>query len=121
MIPKSIRYLFSIPFIIIVCYSVYLGSKYSSIPEIIPIQGYGKTTGGSGSKLFLFSPIILNLIILLFIWRIIKDPGKINFTFENKDENHKKETFTVQLVLVIISIFITVFTTLLLFSDVVYK
>lgn len=121
MIPKSIRYLFSIPFIIIICYSVYLVSKYNSIPEIIPIQGYGKTTGGSGSKLFLFSPIILNLIILLFIWRIIKDPGKINFTFENKEENHKKETFTVQLVLVIIAIFITVFTTLLLFSDVVYK
>ncbi|ANF50985.1 hypothetical protein A0O34_10855 [Chryseobacterium glaciei] len=121
MIPKSIRYLFSIPFIIIVCYSVYLLSRYNSIPEIIPIHGYGRSTGGSGSKLFLFSPIILNMIILLFIWRIIKNPGKINFTFENKDENYKKETFTVQLVLVIIAIFITVFTTLLLFSDVVYK
>ncbi|AZA52425.1 hypothetical protein [Chryseobacterium sp. G0201] len=121
MIPKSIRYLFSIPFIIIVCYSVYLVSKYSSIPEIIPIHGYGKNTGGSGSKLFLFSPIILNLIILLFIWRIIKNPGKINFTFEAKEEDHEKTDFTVQLVLVIIAIFITVFTTLFLFSDVIYK
>lgn len=121
MIPKSIQYLFSIPFLIIVCYSVYLLTQYSSIPDTIPIQGYGKNTGGSGSKLFLFSPIILNLIILWFIWRIIKNPGKINFTFEAKEEDQEKANFTVQLVLVIIAIFVTVFTTLLLFSDVVYK
>lgn len=121
MIPKSIQYLFSIPFIIIVCYTVYLLTKYNSIPEIIPIHGYGKATGGSGSKLFLFSPIVLNLIILLFIWRVIKNPGKINFTFETKEEDHGKVDFSVQLVLVIIAIFVTVFTTLLLFSDVVYK
>ena len=121
MISNKIKILFSIPFIIILCYICYVLSKYSSIPETIPIHGYGKNTGGSGNKMFLFFPILLNLILLLFIWRILKRPDKINFSFEIKEEDKAKTYATVQMVLVIISIFVTVILTVLLFSDVVFK
>ncbi|WBV54923.1 hypothetical protein AAEU33_06540 [Chryseobacterium sp. Chry.R1] len=121
MISKKIKILFSIPFIIIVCYTCYLVSVYDSIPEIIPIHGYGKNTDGFGSKMFLFFPIILNLILLLFIWWIIKSPHKINFSFEIKEDEKARTYATAQMVLVIVSIFITVILTLLLFSGVVFK
>jgi hypothetical protein len=121
MIPKSIKILFAVPFVIIVCYSVYLINTYSSIPDIIPIHGYGKNTDGFGSKMFLFLPIILNLIILFFIWLTIKKPEIFKFSYEIKEEDKAKTYYTIQLVLVIMAIFVTIITTLLLFSDVVYK
>jgi hypothetical protein len=121
MIPKSIKFLFAVPFVIIVCYSVYLLNIYGSIPDIIPIHGYSKNTDGFGSKMFLFLPIILNLIVLIFIWLIIRRPEKIKFSFEIKDEDRAKTYYTLQLVLVIMAIFVTIVTTPLLFSDVVFK
>lgn len=121
MMSKKIKVLFSIPFIIIVCYTFYLLNRYSSIPEIIPIHGYGKNTDGFGSKIFLFFPILLNLILLLFIWRILKSPDKINFSFEIKEEDKTKTYATTQMVLVILSIFITVILSVLLFYGVVFK
>ena len=121
MIPKSIKILFSIPFIIIACYSVYLLNKYDSIPDIIPIHGYGKNTDGFGSKMFLFLPIVLNLIILFFIWITINKPENFKFSYKIKEEEKAKTYYTIQLVLAIIAIFATIITTLLLFSDVVYK
>lgn len=121
MISSKIKILFSVPFIIILCYTCYLLSKYSSIPEIIPIHGYGKNTDGYGNKIFLFFPILLNLILLLFIWWILKRPDKINYSFEIKEEDKNKTYATVQVVLVILSIFITVILTVLLFSSVVFK
>ncbi|MDH6251322.1 hypothetical protein M2347_001049 [Chryseobacterium sp. H1D6B] len=121
MVPKNIKVLFCIPFVIIIGYTIYLLGKYSSIPEIIPIHGYGKNTGGTGSKLFLFLPVLLNLVILLFAWRIISRPDKINYTFEIKEEDRSKTYYMVQLVLVVVSIGLTICTSCLLFSDVVYK
>lgn len=121
MISKKIKILFTIPFIIILCYTCYLLSIYDSIPQIIPIHGYGKNTDGFGSKMFLFFPIVLNLILLLFIWWILKSPDKINFSFEIKEEDKAKTYATTQMVLVIISIFITIILTVLLFSGVVFK
>ncbi|MDQ0592520.1 ABC-type uncharacterized transport system fused permease/ATPase subunit [Chryseobacterium ginsenosidimutans] len=121
MIPKSIKFLFAVPFVIIACYSVYLFNKYGSIPDIIPIHGYTKNTDGFGSKMFLFLPIILNLIVLIFIWLIIRRPDNIKFSFEVKEEDKAKTYYTLQLFLVIMAIFVTIVTTPLLFSDVVFK
>lgn len=121
MISKKIKILFSIPFIIIFCYICYLLSKYDSIPEVIPIHGYGKNTDGFGNKIFLFFPILLNLILLLFIWWILKRPDKINYSFEIKEEDKAKTYAITQMVLVIIAIFITVILSVLLFSGVVFK
>lgn len=121
MIPKHIKLLFSIPFVIIIIYTLYLLNVYSSIPEIIPIHGYGGKNDGFGSKLFLFAPILLNLAILLFIWQIISRPDKIKFTFEIKEEDRGKLYHTTQLVLVILAVFVTVVMSPLSFSDVVYK
>ncbi|ALR32378.1 MULTISPECIES: hypothetical protein [Chryseobacterium] len=121
MIPKSIKILFAVPFVIIIGYSVYLFNKFDSIPDIIPIHGYGKNADGFGSKMFLFFPIVLNLVILLIIWLCLRKPENFKFPFEVKEEDKAKTYYTMQLVLVIIAIFATIITTPLLFSDVVYK
>lgn len=121
MIPKSIKLLFSVPFVIIVCYTVYLVSRYNSIPAMIPIHGYSKNTGGLGSKIYLFFPIVLNLIILSFVWLIIRKPDNVKFSFEIKEEDKAKTYYILQLVLVILAIFVTIVTTLIMFSDVVFK
>lgn len=120
MIPKPVKFLLCIPFVIIICYLAYLLSRYSSIPDTIPIHGYSKNTDGYGSKAFLFFPIILNLVMLGVIWMMIRRPDKMNFSFEMKEEEKAKVGFTLQIVLAIIAIFLTVFTTVLLFSDVVF-
>ncbi|QBA22040.1 hypothetical protein EU348_12920 [Chryseobacterium indologenes] len=121
MIPKYIRLLFCIPFVIIICYSVYLCSVYSSIPETIIIHGYGSMKDSYGSKIFLVFPILMNLAVLVFIWLIIRRPDKIKFTFEMKDEEREKTYRITQLALVIIAIFVTIMMTPLSFSDVVFK
>lgn len=97
MIPKHIKLLFCIPFIIIIAYTVYLFTRYGSIPDIIPIHGYGGKNDGFGSKLFLFAPVVLNLIILAFIWLIIRRPEKIKFTFETKEEDEAKNLLSVSI------------------------
>ncbi|KPE51325.1 DUF1648 domain-containing protein [Chryseobacterium indologenes] len=121
MIPRNIKFLFCIPFVIIICYTAYLFAVYNTVPDIIPIHGYGGKNDGFGSKLFLFVPILLNLAILLFIWLIIRRPEKIKYSFEVKEEDLQKTHYTIQIVLVIIAIFVTILMSPLSFSDVVYK
>lgn len=121
MIPRNIKLLFSIPFIIIICYTVYLLNIYHSVPDIIPIHGYGGKNDGFGSKLFLFVPILLNLVILGFIWMIMKRPDKIKYSFEVKEEDLPKTQYMIQLVLIVLAIFVTVIMSPLSFSDVVYQ
>ncbi|SHE38763.1 hypothetical protein [Chryseobacterium vrystaatense] len=121
MIPKHIKFLFCIPFIIIIAYTAYLLSRYNSIPDIIHIPGYGGKNDGFGSKLFLFVPIVLNLAILAFIWLIIRKPDKIKFTFEGKEEDQEKTYAQYQLVLIILALFVTLIMSPLSFSDVVFK
>lgn len=121
MIPQYIRLLFCIPFVIIICYSVYLCSVYSSIPETIIIHGYGSMKDSYGSKIFLVFPVLMNLAVLFFIWLIIRRPDKIKFTFEMKEEEREKTYRITQLALVIIAIFVTIMMTPLSFSDVVFK
>ncbi|PRB02835.1 hypothetical protein CQ046_11560 [Chryseobacterium sp. MYb7] len=121
MIPKYIKLLFCIPFVIIICYSVYLYTVYSSIPDTIVIHGYGNMKDNYGSKIFLVFPVVMNLAILLFIWLIIRRPDKIKFTFEIKDDEKEKTYHITQLALVIIAIFVTIMITPLSFADVVFK
>lgn len=121
MIPKHIKLLFCIPFIIILGYTAYLITRYDSIPDIIPIHGYGGKNDGFGSKLFLFAPIVLNLIVLTFIWMTIRKPDKIKFTFDVKEEDKEKTYYQYQLVLIILAIFVTIIMSPLSFSDVVFK
>ncbi|MDR3026646.1 hypothetical protein [Chryseobacterium sp.] len=121
MIPKYIKLLFCVPFIIIICYSVYLCTVYNSISETITIHGYGNMKDNYGSKIFLVMPVLMNLVILLFIWLIIRRPDKIKFTFEIEENEREKTYHITQLALVIIAIFVTIMMTPLAFSDVVYK
>ncbi|MDR6489708.1 heme/copper-type cytochrome/quinol oxidase subunit 2 [Chryseobacterium vietnamense] len=121
MIPRYIKLLFCIPFVIIICHSVYLCTVYSSIPDIIPIHGYGNMKDIDGSKIFVVFPVLMNLAVLIFIWLIIRRPDKIKFTFEISDEEKEKIYHITQLALVIIAIFVTIMMTPLSFYDVVYK
>ncbi|ATN06911.1 hypothetical protein CRN76_16625 [Chryseobacterium indologenes] len=121
MIPKYIKILFAVPFVIITCYLLYLCSVYKSVPDTIPIHSFGNNKDSYGSKLFLFLPIFLNLIILLFIWRIIRRPDKIKFTFEIKETEYGKVYHTTQLAMVILAIFVTVMMGPLSFADVVFN
>lgn len=121
MIPKYIKLLFCIPFVIIICYSVYLCTVYSSIPDTITIHGYGSMKDNYGSKIFLVFPVLMNLAVLLFIWLIIRRPDKIKFTFEINEEEREKIYHITQLALVIISIFVTIMMTPLSFADVAFK
>ncbi|MDW9381986.1 hypothetical protein [Chryseobacterium sp. JV558] len=121
MIPKYIKLLFCIPFVIIIGYSVYLCTIYSSIPAVIPIHGYGNMKDNYGSKIFVVFPVLMNLAVLLFIWLIIRRPDKIKFTFEIKEDEREKIYHITQLALVIIAIFVTIMMTPLAFSDIVYK
>lgn len=121
MIPKYIKLLFCIPFVIIICHSVYLCAVYSSIPDTITIHGYGNMKDNYGNKIFVVFPILMNLAVLVFIWLIIRRPDKIKFTFEIKDDEKEKTYHITQLALVIIAIFVTIMMTPLSFADVVYK
>ncbi|SIQ44416.1 hypothetical protein [Chryseobacterium sp. RU33C] len=121
MIPKYIKLLFCIPFLIIICHSVYLCTVYRSIPDIIPIHGYGNMKDNDGSKIFVVFPVLMNLAVLLFIWLIIRRPDKIKFTFEINEDEKEKTYHITQLALVIIAIFVTIMMTPLSFYDVVYK
>ncbi|AZA81043.1 hypothetical protein C1637_00215 [Chryseobacterium lactis] len=121
MIPKYIKLLFCIPVLIIICYFIYLCTVYQSVPDVITIHSYGNNPDLSGSKMFLFLPILLNVVILVFTWRIISRPDKIKFTFEISENEKGKVYHTTQLALVIIAIFVTIMMGPLSFSDVVYK
>ncbi|MBV8325838.1 DUF1648 domain-containing protein [Chryseobacterium sp.] len=121
MIPKHIKFLFCIPVLIIIGYFIYLCVVYGSIPETIPIHSYGNNPDLYGSKVFLFLPVLLNIAILIFTWRIIKRPDKIAFTFEIKEDEKEKIYHTTQLALVILAVFVTIMMSPLSFSDVVYK
>lgn len=121
MIPRYIKVLFVVPFAITICYFVYLCTVYSSVPEVIPIHSFGNNKDSYGNKIFLFLPIILNIIALMLIWRIIRRPDKIKFTFEIKEAEQEKIYHTTQLALVVFAIFISVMMGPLSFADVIFK
>ncbi|QIY92010.1 DUF1648 domain-containing protein [Chryseobacterium gallinarum] len=121
MIPRYIKLLFCIPIAVLLCYTVYLCTVYGSVPETIPIHSYGNNPDNYGHKIFLFLPVLLNIVVLILVWRIISRPDKIKFTFEISANDRTKVYHTTQLALVIIAIFVTIMMGPLSFSDVVYK
>lgn len=119
MVSKKIKLLFCIPCGIVLLYSIYLLSKYSIIPNIIPIHGYGEKADIYGSKYYLFLTIAINIILLIFIWYLIKNPNKMNLPIEITDNNKEKIFQNIQIFLVYLAIFITIIFCYL-FNDVVY-
>lgn len=119
MVSKKIKLLFCIPCGIVLLYSIYVLNKYNIISNVIPIHGYGKKADIYGSKYYLFLTITINIILLIFIWYLIKNPHKINTPIEITDNNKVKAFQNIQIFLVSLAILITIIFCYL-FNDVVY-
>lgn len=119
MVSKKIKLLFCIPWGILLFYTIYLLSKYNIIPDIIPIHGYHEKADIYGSKIYLFLTIGINVLLLIFIGYLIKNPQKVNQPFDITDNNKDKVYQNIQIFLICTAIIITIIFCYL-FHDVVY-
>lgn len=114
---KKIVLLYNVSLIVLLSYIIFLLFRYDNIPDTIIIHRKGENFS-YGSKLFLFLPIIINILFLIFIWFVIKYPKKmIKLSDKSGDESYEK----MQLIIVSISTIVTIIYTYILFSDVVYN
>jgi len=119
MVSKKVKSLFCIPCLIVLIYTSYVTYRYSSIPEIIPIHGYGNNVDGYGNKIYLYLTIGLNILLLLLIWVLIKIPHKLNLPIEINNDNKESIFQNIQISLVVIATIITVIFCIL-FKNVVF-
>jgi len=105
---KLHKFFFGLSLLLLVSYSIFLGIKFPSIKEIIPIHYSGKDPDGFGSKIFLWLEIGLNAILLFLIGLIIFYPqkafGKGDDYLEDSRENAIKNR---QIFLSVLSLIIT--------------
>jgi len=73
---KLHQFIFFLSVLLLLAYSIFLGIRFPSIQETIPIHYSGEGPDGFGSKIFLWFQVGLNAILLFFIGLIIKYPGK---------------------------------------------
>ncbi|CAA7387623.1 hypothetical protein [Chryseobacterium fistulae] len=116
MMSKKIKLLLYVPFIMILCYSVLLLRRYNSFSKLLAIHEYSNKIDSFGNIILLLLPIVLNLFFVIFVWRLIKSPDKLIANYIVRVENEPKLYYNVQLTLVVLSIFFTVITTILLFA-----
>ncbi|MCA6067419.1 hypothetical protein JI747_009545 [Chryseobacterium sp. RG1] len=102
------KFIFGLSVLLLLAYSLFLGIKFSSVQEIIPIHYSGEGPDGFGSKLFLWLQVGLNSILLLLIGLIIWYPqkafGEKNDYLEASRENAIKNR---QIFLSVISLVVT--------------
>jgi hypothetical protein len=104
MVSKNIKIFFGIPCSIILFQTIYLILKYYEIPDTIQIHNNGSV----GNKIYLFLSVGINLIILFFIWYLIKNPHKINQPYEVNEVNKELIFRNIQIFLVCLAIIITI-------------
>lgn len=105
---KLHKFIFGLSVMLLLAYSIFLGIKFSSVQEIIPIHYSGEGPDGFGSKLFLWLQVGLNAVLLLLIGLIIWYPqkafGERNDYLEASRENAIKNR---QIFLSVISLVVT--------------
>lgn len=73
---KLHKFIFGLSVLLLFAYCIFLGIKFPSIQEIIPIHYSGEGPDGFGSKIFLWLEVGINAILLLLIGLIIGYPKK---------------------------------------------
>lgn len=114
---KKIKLFYLLPIGIVTLYTFYLLYNFEKIPNIVPIYGYGDNAK-FGKKIFMFFPVLLNYLILIFIWFLIKNPRKLNLSVKIDDNKYKEGFYVkIQIALIVLStIFSIIFC--LLFIDI---
>jgi hypothetical protein len=73
---KIHKFIFGLSVLLLLSYSIFLGIRFPSIKEIIPIHYSSEGADGFGSKMFLWLEVGLNAILLFLIGLIILYPQK---------------------------------------------
>ncbi|WP_027386981.1 DUF1648 domain-containing protein [Chryseobacterium gregarium] len=81
---KLYTFIFSLSVILLLAYAVFLGIKFASVPEIIPIHYSSEGPDGFGSKMFLWLEAGINAVILILTGLPLFYPQKIF----KKNNNH---------------------------------
>jgi uncharacterized membrane protein len=117
MLSKKIKILYFISFSIFITYVLILYLNYSEISEIVSthinIKG---ETDGYGKKNSLWITSSINLVIILVIGFLIKNPHLANYPNEITNENRESMYRKMQLFLVVLGIIATS-----IFSYMVFK
>ncbi len=105
---KLHKLIFGISILVLSGYAIFLGIKFPSIQDTIPIHYSSEGTDGFGSKIFLWLQVGLNAILLFFIGLIIWYPQKA--FGEKKDYLESSEESAIknrQILLSVLSLIIT--------------
>ncbi|QTY27745.1 DUF1648 domain-containing protein [Flavobacterium sp. CS20] len=117
MVTKIIKILFLISISVFITYSLILFLNYSEVPETvvshINIKGEADAYSNKNSLLIATG---VNLIILIVIGLLIKNPQSANYPFEITDENRERSYYKMQLLLSIVAIITTT-----VFSYMIFK
>lgn len=81
---KSYTFIFSLSAALLLVYAVFLGIKFPSVKETIPIHYSSEAADGFGSKMFLWLEAGINAVILCLIAFPLLYPQKMF----KKDNNH---------------------------------
>lgn len=85
---KSYTFIFSLSAALLVVYAVFLGIKFPSVKETIPIHYSSEAADGFGSKMFLWLEAGINAVILCLIAFPLLYPQKMF----GKDHNNYLES-----------------------------
>lgn len=113
---QRLKLLFSISVIILISYVFLLSYKYAGLPERILIKNL-KNQIDYGDKILLFLPIIINVIILLLVWRAIKHLRKM---IKLDNTAGEKDYIKIQFTIVVASVIFTLISTYILFFETVF-
>ncbi|SDE18372.1 hypothetical protein SAMN05421544_10498 [Riemerella columbipharyngis] len=80
--------LFLLPIGIVTLYTFFLLYNFKSLPDKISVYGYGDKVK-FGRKIFVFFPILLNYLFLIFIGFLIKNPNKLNLPIKIDDDKER--------------------------------
>ncbi len=64
---KSYTFIFGLSAVLLLAYAVFLGIKFPSVKETVPIHYSSGEADGFGSKMFLWLEVGINAVILCFI------------------------------------------------------
>lgn len=81
---KLHTFIFSLSILVLLSYSLFLGIKFLSVPETVPVHYSSEGPDGFGNKMFLWLEIGINTILLFFIGLIVFYPQKMF----GKDDNY---------------------------------
>lgn len=106
---------------VLLVYSTILYMNYNSIEDVVPTNiNYTGEIDSYGNKRQLWITSFVNLILILFIGFLIKNPHIPNYPIEITEENKNKVYYKMQLFLSYLSIITSILFSLMIFNALKY-